>query len=127
MGGDEPQGEGRKVKPARPGRLGYFVSLTLFFGVLPFAVYLIERATGALPGPSDWQARSIDHGPWRWEPEGFTIAYPMLVLVAATLIVGVLPALLRREFAVLWRWLLLGAVQIGAGAAQAHVLAWTLD
>ncbi len=115
------------MTPARPGRLRYFASLTLFFGTLPFAVYLIERATGALPSRSDWLARGINHGPWRWEAEGFTIAYPILVLVAATLIVGVVPALLRRQFPLLWRWLLLGAVQIGAGWAQVRLLFWTID
>ncbi len=115
------------MKPARPGRLRYFVSLTLFFAALPFGVYLIERITGALPARSDWLARGIGHGPWRWEAEGFTIAYPIVVLVAATLIAGVVPALLRREFALLWRWLLLGAVQIGAGWAQVRLLFWTID
>ncbi len=115
------------MKRARPVRLRYFVSLTLFFGTLPFAVYLIERATGALPSRADWLAQGMNHGPWRWEAEGFTIAYPILVLVAATLIVGVVPALLRRQFPLLWRWLLLGAVQIGAGWAQVRLLFWTID
>src|SRR6516162_6004307 len=60
--------------------------LTLMLGGLPFALYGIEQKLGILPTSEAWYATGSNHGPWRWELEGFTIYYPVIILGIFTLI-----------------------------------------
>ena len=68
-------------------RILLLVSLAVI--ALPFAVYAVQRLTGALIGEQEWMAFGRDQGPWRGKLSGFTIFFPILVwapfLVAASI------------------------------------------
>jgi hypothetical protein len=112
----------KKMRPA-----GIFLLLTVLFGGLPFVVYVWQRYSGSLPGPEEWLARGINHGPWRWQAEGFAVAYPMVILAAVTLAVFAVLAARRRSFSALWQGLVLIGVQAAVLYGQVATLHWTID
>lgn len=107
-----------------------FVTLaaaTVIFAALPFVIVAMERLMGLLSSEAAWQEQGWNHGPWRWEIEGFTILYPLALLGIVTIFHTVRRA--RREPA----WdsvspgLMLLAVQFLLIIFQARTLFWLID
>ncbi|MEE9140504.1 MAG: hypothetical protein V3U18_06975 [Alphaproteobacteria bacterium] len=103
------------------------VWLTVALGVLPFALYYWQRASGALPSPEAWMAGGENHGPWRWELEGFALFYPMVILGAAT-IGHILWSLVgRRELSLAGKGAALVGLQLLLLYGQLQAIGWTID
>jgi MFS superfamily sulfate permease-like transporter len=62
-------------------------ALSVFFGLLPLAVYWFERGTGILSDANTWYATGTNHGPWRWQLEGALVYYPLVAMAVITAIV----------------------------------------
>jgi hypothetical protein len=108
---------------ASPGKIFYWLLAgTIFYGVLPFAIYFYQDAMGMLPDPNTWFYES-NHGPWRYELAGFTVAYPMLALFLGSFIASFLEA---KRSTIAW-WVLLLLVQIAIFLTQFIYLTWTID
>ncbi len=100
---------------------------TVLLGVLPFVIYAVERALGKLPSATDWYKGGTNHGPWRWELEGFTILYPVMILAVITAIKSIAEGQERKK----WQPVLIGGGLIVLQAvilyAQLVVLNWTVN
>lgn len=106
---------------------GIFFVLTVLSGGLPFVLYGWQRVFGDLPTAGDWLAQGTNHGPWRWQPEGFAIGYPVVLLAVITLTVFAVLALKRRSLSTVWQGLGLIALQAAALYGQVAALYWTID
>ncbi len=100
---------------------------SILLGALPFAIYAVERLAGLLPTEEDWIDRGVNHGPWRWEAEGFTILYPLLALALITIFVSVTHAVRHRKLQVLALGSGLLAIQTAMIALQLFFLFWLID
>ncbi len=100
---------------------------SILLGVLPFAIYAAERLAGLLPTREAWIEQGFNHGPWRWEAEGFTILYPLLALALATIVVSAAGAARRRKLQVIGLGFGLLALQISMIAVQLFFLFWLID
>lgn len=100
---------------------------TILFAVLPFAVYAVETWAGVLPTQEAWLAQGSNHGPWRWQAEGFTIAYPLALLALVTMLVSAVGAVRRRQLRVIGAGLGLIVFQISMIALQWFTLFWLID
>ena len=103
------------------------VCLTVILGLLPFALYALARITGSLPTQEQWYSSGTNHGPWRWELQGFAIGYPMVLLAIATGILVLVYSLKKRNaWPILWG-LGLMVIQLGVGYGQLVQLIWVID
>jgi hypothetical protein len=119
---------GRGARQDRGAKaLRWLFWLTVTVGAVPFALYYWQRYTGALPSPAEWLAQGYNHGPWRWQLEGFTVAYPVLVLGFLTLATGVAVAIRRREIGFLAWALALAALQGALVIGQLAVIGAAID
>jgi hypothetical protein len=98
--------------------------ITFAFAALPYLIFAIERWADLLPSERAWLEQGSNHGPWRWEAEGFTIFYPLVFLLPVTFIVAVRRAL--QKCPVINVSLLLAA-QITLLMLQAYTLYWLID
>lgn len=102
-------------------------TLTIFFGVLPFLVYFMERRLGYLPSSEIWYSGGINHGPWRSGLESVIIFYPLLMLVVATVGMFLFRGLKNKSFGLLFVGLALILIQISFLFLQMYYLTWTID
>lgn len=100
---------------------------TVVFGALPYAVFALERWAGLLPGEAAWLEQGWNHGPWRWEAEGFTIFYPLAVLGLVTIFLAARQTLKRRRMPQVAHSTILLAVQFLLAMLQAETLFWLID
>lgn len=100
---------------------------SILLGALPFAIYAVERLAGLLPTEEGWIEKGVNHGPWRWEPEGFTILYPLFALALVTIVVSATRAVRRQKFQALSLGAGLLAIQISMIALQIYFLFWLID
>ena len=96
-------------------------------GATPFVLYWWARAGGSLRSEAEWLELGSNHGPWRWGWQNITIAYPMILLAALTVVASAWLSVTRRAVAVAWRGLALLAAQAALVAAQLAALGWTVD
>lgn len=104
-----------------------YLILTVILGALPFAIYGIERTVHKLPSAKDWYATGTNHGPWRWEPEGFTVFYPIMILLVVTAVASISEAQKNKDRQRLLQGLGLVALQVAILCAQLLFLNWTVD
>ncbi len=107
--------------------LAWLFWLTVAVGAVPFLLFYWQRYTGVLPSQAEWLAEGYNHGPWRWQWEGFTVAYPVLVLGVLTLALGAAVAIRRRDFGFFARALALAALQGGVIVGQLAVIGGAID
>ena len=100
---------------------------TIFFGALPFVIYGVESWTGLLASEEAWLEQGFNHGPWRWEAEGFTIAYPLAILALVTIVITVVRAVGRRQLQLIGAGIGLLVLQISIIALQLFTLFWLID
>lgn len=100
---------------------------SILLGLLPFAIYAAERWLGSLPTREAWFAQGMNHGPWRWEAEGFTILYPLLLLALITILVMGFRAVSRRQLRPIVAGLGLLVLQVSMMAVQLSFLFWLID
>ena len=100
---------------------------SILLGLLPFAIYAAERWLGSLPTREAWFAQGMNHGPWRWEAEGFTILYPLLLLALITILVMGFRAVSRRQLRPILAGLGLLVLQVSMMAVQLSFLFWLID
>lgn len=101
--------------------------LTIVFGLLPFIIYFVERSMGWIPDVATWYAAGVNHGPWRSAPEGLTIIYPLVLLIATTLVMSAYKSWKSKELRPLLIGIALVIVQTLALFAQMYFLTWTID
>ncbi len=101
--------------------------VTAVFGALPFAVFGVSWALGYLPSRAIWDASGENHGPWRWALEGWLVGYPLVALVAVTLITGIVLALVRNKLKPIGHALILIVLQLVLMVGQFNILFWTID
>lgn len=118
----------RKLTNLQPPKEFLIAGLTsILLGLLPFAIYAVERWSGSLPTEEAWFAQGVNHGPWRWEAEGFTILYPLLLLALITILVTGFRAVSRRRWRLVVAGLGLLVLQVSMMAVQLSVLFWLVD
>lgn len=100
---------------------------SMLFGVLPFAIYAAETWAGLLLTREAWMDQGFNHGPWRWEAEGFTILYPLVLLALVTILVSAVGAVRWRQLQVIGAGLGLLALQISMVTLQLFFLFWLID
>ena len=100
---------------------------TILFVVLPYAIYAVETWAGVLPTQQAWFAQGSNHGPWRWQAEGFTIAYPLVLLALATIVISVARAVGRRQLRLIGVGFGFLGLQISMIALQLLTLFWLID
>ncbi len=114
-----------KIQCPREFLIAGFISILL--GLLPFAIFAAETWAGLLPTEKDWIAQGVNHGPWRWEAEGFTVLYPLLLMALVTILVTGFSVVWRRQ----WRLIVVGlgllVLQISMLVVQSLVLFWLID
>ena len=99
------------------------VATTVLF-LLPWVLALCVHFGGGFP--AGWgELNGNNHGPWRWEVQGFTIAYPLLALAVWTAIRAGYQLAVRRPKA--WIGLAFSPVQICLGMFQLRHLIWLID
>jgi hypothetical protein len=121
--------ESRLPAGFRKTALKLTVAALVLFAV-PFPFYAWSRATGALPSESEWWARGVNHGPWRWELPMALVIIPMYLLPAAAIVavgLGVIWSSKQRRGAPIGLALVQAAVFVGLFYAQASLLYWTID
>ncbi|OHA58448.1 MAG: hypothetical protein A2571_01560 [Candidatus Vogelbacteria bacterium RIFOXYD1_FULL_44_32] len=101
--------------------------ITGLFSIVPFFIYYWEAMRGRLPDPDVWFMDS-NHGPWRYELQGFLVLNPILLLL---LITGIL--FLKNVFklkenkdAAFYLGSLI-VIQILVLLLQLFVMGWTID
>lgn len=104
-----------------------FLILTFILGGLPFLISIIEMKLGLLSTAEVWYATGTNHGPWRWELEGFTVFYPLIILLIATLVNFISIGVKNKKWSLLVWGLLLAFIQIGLLFFQMYFLTWTID
>ncbi len=103
----------------------YFL-LSILLGGLPFALYFFERISGLLTSEDSWYGTGANHGPWRWGIEGFTIYYPLLILMIVSLTKS-LSGVKERNWRLLAAGFALVAAQLVLLFGQMYFLTWTID
>lgn len=100
---------------------------SLLVGSLPFAIYAGEVWSGLLSTKEAWMDQGMNHGPWRWELEGVTVLYPLVLLAVVTILVSSFRAVQWRR----WRFIGAGfgllALQMSMLALQLNFLFWLID
>ena len=105
---------------------GIYFPLAVIFGALPFLISTIEMKLGSLPTAEVWYATGTNHGPWRWELEGFTVFYPLIILLVTTCIAFISRAVKNKKWSLLIVGLLLASIQISLLFLQLYFLGWTV-
>lgn len=100
---------------------------TILLGALPFVVYGVESWIGLLVTEETWLAQGFNHGPWRWEAEGFTVAYPLLLLALVTITISAVHFFRLRQFRVIGAGLGLLILQLLLIVPQFFFLFWLID
>lgn len=104
----------------------YFL-LTVILGGLPFLFYFLERKSGSLPTSEIWYASGVNHGPWRASPEAYSIYYPLVILLVATLIVFISRGVKEKKPSLFAIGAFLLLAQIILLFLQMYFLTWTID
>lgn len=99
---------------------------TVGLSALPFVIYAIERKIGVLPSAEAWYATKTNHGPWRWGLEGFTVFYPVLILLVVTVIKIIAPAVREKNRKLMMSGLGLIVLQLIGLFLQLSFLSWTV-
>lgn len=104
----------------------YFL-LTIILGGLPFLIYFVERKFNILTTSEIWYSSGTNHGPWRWGVEGFTISYPIIILLIVTLITFFSKGIKNKRWILILAGLSLVIAQIIILFIQIYFLSWTID
>jgi len=110
------------------GNAPLILSLCTFIaGSLPFAVYYAERVLGFIGTEAEYLELGYNHGPWRWEAEGFTLLWPLLLLMVITVVWGVIRAMTSHRIWPLLFALALFISQSGLMFLHLWTLGWLID
>lgn len=101
--------------------------LTLIFAVMPYVIFVVERWVGQLPGEMAWLDLGWNHGPWRWQVEGFTLFYPLIILALVTILLTVWQGLRKRELRPVAHRAVILTAQILLVMLQGTTLFWLID
>ena len=105
----------------------FLAILSIFLGLLPFAIFAVEQSAGLIPAEAAWNALQMNHGPWRWEIEGFSILYPMLLLMPVTMLISIGQTLAHRSLRALGVGAILIGLQLSITWTQLSHLYWLID
>lgn len=93
---------------------------------LPFVLYFIEKIIGVLPDAETWYYTGANHGPWRSRIEGFTVYYPVIILLLITFFFGIKQAVKKSWKNFLFDLSLI-IVQLFSIFLQMYFLTWAID
>jgi hypothetical protein len=103
-----------------------YVWATVGLGALPFLIYVCERKFGSLPSAEVWYATGTNHGPWRWNAEGFAVLYPLIILLCVTFGTFASRSVRNKKWSLAALGIILVLCQLGMLYAQLIFLGWTV-